>query len=53
MKKDSPKDVGASVRAQLRVWSQTGLNFARQHSFEKTFARRVEHYRAVANAGVN
>jgi colanic acid/amylovoran biosynthesis glycosyltransferase len=38
---------------RLRVWSQAGLNFARQHSFEKTFVRRVEHYRAVANAGVN
>jgi len=43
----------AACDDRLRVWSQAGLNFARRHSFEKTFARRVEHYRAVASAGVS
>jgi colanic acid/amylovoran biosynthesis glycosyltransferase len=40
----------AADRGRLRDWSYAALRFAREHSFEQTFARRVEHYRAVADA---
>jgi colanic acid/amylovoran biosynthesis glycosyltransferase len=43
----------ANDKSRLRDWSQAGLRFAREHSFESTFARRIEHYRAIATAGVN
>lgn len=38
----------AADRTCLGTWSSAALPFAREHSFEKTFARRVGHYRAVA-----
>jgi colanic acid/amylovoran biosynthesis glycosyltransferase len=38
----------ANQRGELLAASLKALRFARQHTFEKTFERRVEHLRAVA-----
>lgn len=35
-------------RGKLAQMGQTALDFARQHTFEATFARRVEHLRSIA-----
>jgi colanic acid/amylovoran biosynthesis glycosyltransferase len=40
----------AADRGCLREWSYAALRFAREHCFEQTFASRVEHFRAVADA---
>jgi glycosyltransferase involved in cell wall biosynthesis len=40
-------------RAALARASHQALAFAREHTFEKTFRRRIEHLDAVAAAGLN
>jgi len=36
-------------RQKLADWSQTALNFARHHTFTRTFRRRVDHARELAS----
>ena len=40
-------------RQQLAAMSRSALAFARQHTFEKTFANRIEHMRQVATSGLS
>jgi glycosyltransferase involved in cell wall biosynthesis len=36
------------AHGSLEAMGQSALDFARQHTFESTFERRVEHFRSVA-----
>lgn len=37
-------------RQQIAEWSRTGLNFAKTHTFDRTFQRRIEHVEDVIRA---